>query len=215
MMSEHHVVDALRVGKELPHLKDQFQLVVEEINSLEYKKNSLRAVLSALQNQISKTRESLKIYQSALDDKIQNIADSHKKLAQLESIKNNNKNYQKIERVAEQKANDILSNKKAVILAAVIAVLGAIRNHPDKQQLLIYDSFYPSNNNSTADIFVKMMSSSSTANQESYPPMPFYHKEILNIAEGLYDHLLNAVIDNTIYLSTPTATTQTNIIKTS
>ena len=37
MMSEHHVVDALRVGKELPHLKDQFQLVVEEINSLEYK----------------------------------------------------------------------------------------------------------------------------------------------------------------------------------
>jgi len=71
MMSEHHVVDALRVGKELPQLKDQFQLLVDEINSLEYKKNSLRAVLSALQNQISKTRESLKIYQSALDDKIQ------------------------------------------------------------------------------------------------------------------------------------------------
>src|SRR5256714_10487645 len=187
MMSEHHVVDALRVGKELPHLKDQFQLVVEEINSLEYKKNSLRAVLSALQNQISKTRESLKIYQSALDDKIQNIADSHKKLAQLESIKNNNKNYQKIERVAEQKANDILSNKKAVILAAVIAVLGAIRNHPDKQQLLIYDSFYPLNNNDMADIFATMMSSSSsTANQESYPLVPFHHKEILNIAEGLY-----------------------------
>ena len=100
-------------------------------------------------------------------------------------------------------------------MAAVIAVLGAIRNHPDKQQLLIYDSFYPSNNNSTADIFVKMMSSSPTANQESYPPMPFYHKEILNIAEGLYDQLLKAVIDNTIHLSTPTATTQTNIIKTS
>jgi hypothetical protein len=38
MMSEHHVVDALRVGKELPHLKEQFQLLVEEINNLEYKK---------------------------------------------------------------------------------------------------------------------------------------------------------------------------------
>jgi len=33
-------------------------------------------------------------------------------LAQLENIKNNNKNYQKIEKIAEQKANDILSNKK-------------------------------------------------------------------------------------------------------
>src|SRR4051794_39574884 len=34
MMSENHVVDALRVGKELPHLKDQFQLLAEEINNL-------------------------------------------------------------------------------------------------------------------------------------------------------------------------------------
>src|SRR5438874_6232454 len=83
--------------------------------------------------------------------KSKNIAESHKKLAQLESIKNNNKNYQKIESIAEQKANDILSNKKVIVLAAVIAVLGAITNHPEKQQLLIYDSFYPLNNDA-ADI---------------------------------------------------------------
>jgi predicted nucleic acid-binding Zn-ribbon protein len=157
MMTEHHVVDALRVGKELPHLKDQFQLLVEEINNLEYKKNSLRAVLSALQSQINTSKNSLKLYQSAVDEKIQNIAEASKKLVQLENIKNNSKNYQKIESVAEQKANDILSNKKAIVLAAVIAVLGAIRNHPNKQQLLIYDSFYPLNNNSTVDIFAKMM----------------------------------------------------------
>jgi hypothetical protein len=59
MMSEKDVVDALRFGKELPHLKDQFELLVDEINSLECKKNSLRAVLSALQNQINTTRNSL------------------------------------------------------------------------------------------------------------------------------------------------------------
>src|SRR6188472_1463633 len=115
----------LKFGKELPHLKNQFELLVDEINSLE-----LRAVLSALQSQNNAAKDSLKIYQSAVDDKIENIAESHKKLAQLESIKNNNKNYQKIERLAEQKANEILNNRKAVILAAVIAVLGALRNHP-------------------------------------------------------------------------------------
>jgi transposase len=185
MMSEQNVVDALRFGKRLPQLKDQFQLLVDEINSLEYKKNNFKAVLSALQNQISATKDSLKIYQSAVDEKIQNIDKAHKKLSQLENIKNNSKNYQKIERIAEQKANNILANRKAVVLAAVIAVLGALRNHPEKQQLLIYDSFYPSTNNSTADIIAKMMSSSSTANQESYPPIPFHYKEILNIAEGL------------------------------
>jgi hypothetical protein len=151
----------------------------------------------------------LKIYQSALDDKIQNIADSHKKLAQLENIKNNNKEYQKIERLAEQKANEILNNRKAVILAAVIAVLGALRNHPDKQQLLIYDSFYPLNN-STADIFTKMTASLIATTS----PMPFHHKEILNIAEGLYDQLLKVAVNDTIYPLSHSANQQPNIIKT-
>ena len=210
MMSEHYLVDALKFGKELPYLKEQFLLLVDEINSLEYKKNNFKAVLSALQNQISTARDSLKIYQSALDEKIQNIDEAHKKLAQLESIKNNNKNYQKIQSIAEQKANDILNNKKAIVLAAVIAVLGAIRNHPGKQQLLIYDSFYPSNNNSTADIFTKMTASLIATTS----PMPFHHKEILNIAEELYNELLKIVVNNTIYLLSHSENHQPNIIKT-
>jgi hypothetical protein len=55
MMSEKDVVDALKFGKELPHLKEQFLLLVE----------------GALQNQITAAKGSLKIYQSAIDDKIQ------------------------------------------------------------------------------------------------------------------------------------------------
>jgi hypothetical protein len=201
MMNEKDVVDALKFGKELPRLKEQFLLLVEEIDNFEYKKNNSTIVLSALQKQISAAKDSLKIYESAIDDKIQDMADMHKKLDRLENIKNNNKDYQKIEKLAEQKANDVLNNKKAILITAVIAVLGTLRNHPDKQQLLIYDSFYPLNNNSPADIFAKMTSSQSTANPEkNYPiPMPFHHKEILKMAEDLYDNLLKVVVSNTIY----------------
>ena len=103
--------------------------------------------------------------------------------------------------------------KKEVVLAAAISVLGALRDHPDKQQLLIYDPFYPLNNNGMADIFATMMSSSSTANQESYPPMPFHHKEILNIAEGLYDQLLRVAVNDTIYLLSHQANPQRNAVK--
>ena len=63
IMSEQDVVDALKFGKQLPYLKDQFQILVEEINSLEYKRNGLRAALSVLQNQISTTKNSLRVYQ--------------------------------------------------------------------------------------------------------------------------------------------------------
>ena len=77
----------LKFGKELPHLKNQFELLVDEINSLEYKKNSLRAVLSALQSQSNAAKDSLKIYQSTLDEKIQNISDMHKKLCTVRKYK--------------------------------------------------------------------------------------------------------------------------------
>jgi len=46
-MSEQDVVEALKFGKELPHLKEQFLLLVEQIDSLEYKKNNSKAVESA------------------------------------------------------------------------------------------------------------------------------------------------------------------------
>jgi hypothetical protein len=64
-----------------------------------------------------------------------------------------------------------------------------------------------------ADIFATMMSSSSTANQESYPPVSFHHKEILNIAEGLYDQLLKVAVNDTIYPSSHQANPQRNAVK--
>jgi hypothetical protein len=76
MMSEQNVVDALKFGKELPQLKDQFHLLIEEIQRLEYRRNSLRTALSVLQNQISAAEDSLRLYESAVDDKIQNIAEA-------------------------------------------------------------------------------------------------------------------------------------------
>jgi hypothetical protein len=87
-------------------------------------------------------------------------------------------------------------------LAAAISVLGGIRNHPDKQQLLIYDSFYPLNNNSTADIFAEMMSSSPTVD----------HSYVL--AEELYDQLLRVAVNDMIYPLCHSATQQPNVITT-
>jgi len=170
--------------------------------------------LSALQNQISAARDSLKFCQSALDDKIQNISDMQKKLARLENIKNNDKDYQEIEMIAQQKANNILNNRKAVVLAAVIAVLGALRNHPDKQQLLIYDSFYQLNDDGNATSNITKMMSSSAANPENYYLVHFYHKEILKMAEELYNRLLRVSVNNTIYPFTSRATHQPDVIET-
>jgi len=105
-----------------------------------------------------------------------------KKLARLENIKNNSKDYQNIERVAQQKANDIFSNKKAILTTAVISVLAALKNDPEKQ-LVIYDLFYnnnncyPSNNNDDSILYMTGKIMSSAANPENYLPS-FVHRKV-------------------------------------
>ena len=47
------------------------------------------------------------------------------------------------------------------------------------------------------------MMSSSSANPENYLSMSVHHKEILKIAEGLYDNFLKAAVNNTINNLTP------------
>jgi hypothetical protein len=63
------------------HSKYKNRYRIDEINNLEYKRNGFRAVLSALQNQISAAKDSLKFFQSLLGQKIQNIAETDKKIS--------------------------------------------------------------------------------------------------------------------------------------
>jgi hypothetical protein len=77
---------------------------------------------------------------------------------------------------------------------------------------LIYDSFYPLNNNGAADTLTKMMSSSAANLGKNYLSMSFHHKEILKIAEELYDELLKAAVNDTIYPSSNSANQQRNVI---
>jgi hypothetical protein len=132
-------------------------------------------------------------------------------LAQLENIKNNNKDYQQIEKLAELKANGILSNKKAILTAAVISVFAALKNDPEKQ-LVIYDLFhnnnnnnnncYPSNNNDDSLLYTIGKIMSSTANPENYL-LSFVHKKVFEISEKFYDMLLKVAVNDTIYPITP------------
>jgi hypothetical protein len=78
------------------------------------------------------------------------------------------------------------------LTAAVIAVLGALKNDPEKQ-LVIYDLFYnnnncyPSNNNDDSILYtISKIMSSSAANPENYLPS-FVHRKVFELSEKFYD----------------------------
>ena len=55
----------------------------------------------------------------------------------LKDFKDNNKEYQKIKQTAEQKSNDLLSDKRSLLKLALLCVIESMRNNKDKYNYLI------------------------------------------------------------------------------
>jgi hypothetical protein len=80
-----------------------------------------------------------------------------------------------------------LTDKKTIVLTAVISVLAVLRNDPDKQ-LLLYDA---------AELPFMNAIISSSQNPESL--LHPHHKRILKLAGIYYDELLKFAAYNAIY----------------
>jgi hypothetical protein len=98
-MTQKDIVNALKYANQLPSLENEFQILVNQIRTLEEKKRISRAELFAVVNEISKTKGSLRYYKLALKAKRKIIVDMDKKIVQLngliERIQNNNEEYHK------------------------------------------------------------------------------------------------------------------------
>jgi hypothetical protein len=157
------IVNALKYADRLPCLENEFQILVNQIETLENKK------LAAVNKLIEDIQE--------------------------------NEDYKKIERLAEEKVDSILTNKKAIILTAIISAVAALRNDPDKQlliydkQLLIYDKQLLIYDAAEIPSMNAIISSSQNPESLLHP----HHKRILKLAGIYYDELLKFAAYNAIY----------------
>jgi hypothetical protein len=95
-----------------------------------------------------------------------------------------------------------------MLASAIIAVLAALRNDPNKQ-LLIYVSDYTSNGD--VDSYHYISSIMSAQHPENY--LQFNQRKLLEIVEQFYDRMLKVAVNNTIHTLSNSAT-QTNHIET-
>jgi hypothetical protein len=73
-MTQKDIVDALKYANQLPFLENEFQILVNQIQTLQEKKRLSKSELFSLVNEISKSKNSLRYYQSSLKDKTNKIA---------------------------------------------------------------------------------------------------------------------------------------------
>ena len=80
-------------------------------------------------------------------------------IAFVEGFKRSNKKYGKIRAIAEEHINSFLADQKILVSAAVLAVIEALRMHPNKHRIICSnDSNYDSDSNAISDESLAVLS---------------------------------------------------------
>jgi hypothetical protein len=141
-MSVQHVVRLLSIAaNDLPSVEDRYELLKREAGKLEEDKSSSAMIIQSLSNQISSMRNTLDSicmeHQKVKTHLCHLYQRSFKQEALVRQFQNDNEEYLKIKKAAEEKVTDVLSARKTFLHLALFSLTDSMRNDPDKYRSLI------------------------------------------------------------------------------
>jgi len=142
-MGPQQVVSALRIVEQLPTVEKQLQTLVNDVYTLEDRNERAEDISHDLKNQIATARETLDSLSKSITLIQEELANLNSKKEQIDSViarlKSNSQEYCRVLGLAREELHQILSNKRVMLYAALLSVLEALKEDPEKQ-VLIYDS---------------------------------------------------------------------------
>jgi hypothetical protein len=134
-MDVPHVLTVLKVANnDLPTIEYRYVRIKQEVNSLQEQKRNLY-------NQVTKEGSNLEYYRLACRRKIANFESLRDRRMKEEALarhfRSNNSEYVNIIKTVEEKARDMLSNRKALLNLAVLCMTESIKEDPEKYSYLV------------------------------------------------------------------------------
>jgi chorismate mutase len=207
--NENDIANVLKYAKELPNLQQYWENLQANNHNLKCQNQELESDLQARKRQIVELTEVENMHQQNVDtlqNDIDRLLNERRQLQQfVYTFKNSNEKYLKIEDIAEEQVNRLLTEEEPLLDLALKAVIEALRMNPDRYAV-IYNSKYDDLDGSVFD-----SSNTAAAISSSFPCTSYtstktnqnyyyneYHEGILEIANSLLKMLLNQMVDNTM-----------------
>jgi predicted RNase H-like nuclease (RuvC/YqgF family) len=190
-MDVKQIVNLLAIANDdLPAIEERFKRLRNDISALQFQKRIDERNLYQLNNQIASTTKLLTSYRISSIRERREIENLHNEKSRLEAVvtqfKNNNEEYLKIKKTAEEKVKDVLTNGKLILKFATFSVIESLRMNPKLYNFVIHD-----NSNNTNIIYgsnyPSLMLSGLQQHQQSFNDS--YTALILKEAEKLYNKL--------------------------
>ncbi|MDQ6863167.1 MAG: hypothetical protein M3044_05030 [Thermoproteota archaeon] len=142
-LSPEHVVTLLRIANnDLPLMDYKYENLKTDVKTLEeYKRNS-EGRLRDLNNQITEASNYVEYYKASCRQEETKMNILQRKRMKLEALvkqfENNNEEYIKIRKTAEEKILTTLSDRKGLLKLAFLCLTQSMRNEPEKYNSLIH-----------------------------------------------------------------------------
>jgi regulator of replication initiation timing len=189
------VVNILKgAAYDIPVLHKQLELVSNEVATSQYEKQKLSNRIVDLKKLEQSHSEACSRLQQDME---YYINQKEHLIAFVEGFKRSNKKYGKVRAIAEEHINSFLTDRKALVSAAVLAVIEALRMHPNKHRMICCNDGNNSDSNEMSNDSLAVLLE---------PESNYSHDDnelgdiaiVSDTAKALYDRILAWLVDKTI-----------------
>jgi hypothetical protein len=192
-MSIEQVVNGAEIGiHKLPHMETLYKQVEDEVNKLQYARQSLVNDIRTLERKISildKTAFSIEQDCKRREQRVQELADKKDRLQKLIAniMNNDDEGYSMLKRIVKENVKTVLSDNRILVSASFAALIQTLKTDP--QMVNIINSIPITANGSEQN---KDNNNSITKYLESNKD------RILNLVEKNYENLVEVLTNNAI-----------------
>jgi hypothetical protein len=198
-MSPQHVTKLLSIANnDLPGLENKCENLIIEINSLEEQKQNSQRILRDLNNQITELTSYIghcRASHRQEETKLEAMQQQRMKLESLvRQFENNNPEYVKIRKTAEEKVSNTLLKGKDLLKLALFSLTESMMKDPDRYISLIYHDTpidYSNNQYPYSSGFYMY-------GQRQYPSREDYMAMLVEETDKLFNELVKELVDEII-----------------
>jgi hypothetical protein len=192
-----HVAELFKMADDnLQGFEYRYKLLKEEADDLERKKYTLQKNIKNLEEEIGTLKRIENYYRETSNHENRKLSILQNKRAQLEALvkqfEDDNKEYTKIKRSAEENVNSILSDKKALLQLALASLIDTMKSQPEMYSNLLMISSKPTGAPFDQNYSSPSINGQSHVIQDRY--VDTYESMVIGEAEKLYDKMVKDLV---------------------
>jgi hypothetical protein len=138
-ITPEQIIIFIQMTDKIHNLKEKFQQLQSEVVDIEMKKSNGKEQLKTLQNEIEAVQEKLTLVNRTFNMKYEELSDICSQIRKVENYLEKLKEgqgYQELESIVRTKVGKTLLDNKKLLQNALVSVIVALRNDPDRHLLI-------------------------------------------------------------------------------